>query len=60
MISPLVDQSFKVTQDALSLARLTPTSFDKFILVGGSTRIPLVRKRVESFFGAPPLDRPLI
>ncbi|MBX3185641.1 MAG: Hsp70 family protein [Labilithrix sp.] len=57
MITPLVDQSFKVTQDALALARLTPTSFDKVILVGGSTRIPLVRKRVEGFFGAPPLDR---
>ncbi|HEY8076949.1 MAG TPA: Hsp70 family protein, partial [Labilithrix sp.] len=57
MIMPLVERSFKVTQDALSLARLTPTSFDKVILVGGSTRIPLVRKRVESFFGAPPMDR---
>jgi molecular chaperone DnaK len=56
-ITPLVDRSFKVTQDALSLARLTPTSFDKVILVGGSTRIPLVRKRVEAFFGAPPMDR---
>ena len=57
MITPLVDRSFKVTQDALSLARLSPTSFDKVILVGGSTRIPLLRKRVEAFFGAPPLDR---
>ncbi|MDB5220480.1 MAG: Chaperone protein DnaK, partial [Myxococcaceae bacterium] len=57
MITPLVDRSFKVTQDALALARLSPTSFDKVILVGGSTRIPLIRKRVEAFFGAPPLDR---
>jgi molecular chaperone DnaK len=57
MITPLVERSFKVTQDALALARLSPTSFDKVILVGGSTRIPLIRKRVEAFFGAPPLDR---
>lgn len=57
MITPLVERSFKVTQDALALARLSPTSFDKVILVGGSTRLPLVRKRVEAFFGAPPLDR---
>ena len=57
MITPLVERSFKVTQDALSLARLTPTSFDKVILVGGSTRIPLIKKRVEAFFGAPPMDR---
>ena len=57
MITPLVDRSFKVTQDALALARLSPGSFDKVILVGGSTRLPLVRKRVEAFFGAPPMDR---
>ena len=31
--------------------KLSPTSFDKVILVGGSTRIPLVRERVEEFFG---------
>src|SRR5512146_2802560 len=57
MITPLVERTFKVTQDALALARLTPTSFDKVILVGGSTRIPVVRNRVEAFFGAPPMDR---
>jgi len=57
MITPIIDRTFKVTQDALSLARLSPTSFDKVILVGGSTRVPLVRKRVEAFFGSPPMDR---
>jgi molecular chaperone DnaK len=57
MVTPLVDRSFKVTQDALALARLSPTSFDKIILVGGSTRMPLLRKRVEAFFGQAPLDR---
>ncbi|MBX3208014.1 MAG: Hsp70 family protein [Labilithrix sp.] len=57
LLTPLVERTFKVTQDALTLARLSPTSFDKVILVGGSTRMPLVRKRVEAFFGAPPMDR---
>ncbi|MBK8216888.1 MAG: Hsp70 family protein [Myxococcales bacterium] len=57
LIQPLVDRTFRVTQDALALARLTPTSFDKVVLVGGSSRIPLVRRRVEAFFGAPPMDR---
>ncbi|MBK6460332.1 MAG: Hsp70 family protein [Myxococcales bacterium] len=57
VIQPLVERTFRVTQDALGLARLTPTSFDKVVLVGGSSRIPLVRRRVEAFFGAPPMDR---
>ncbi len=55
--TPLIERSFKVTQDALSLARLSPSSFDKVILVGGSTRMPLLRQRVEGFFGKTPLDR---
>jgi molecular chaperone DnaK len=57
MIEPLLARSFKVTQDALALARLAPSEFDRTILVGGTSRIPLVRRRVEAFFGAPPMDR---
>ncbi len=57
LAAALVDRTFHVTEDALSLARLSPTSFDRVILVGGTTRIPLVRQRVEAFFGTPPLDR---
>src|SRR5207244_13143869 len=34
-----------------------PVEFDRTILVAGTSRIPLVRKRVEAFFGAPPMDR---
>ena len=54
---PLVERSFAVCQEALSVAQLPVTAFDKVILVGGSTRIPLVRTRVEQFFGTQPLDR---
>jgi molecular chaperone DnaK len=57
MTEPFVERSFKVTQDALALARLAPSEFDRTILVGGTSRIPLVRRRVEAFFGAPPMDR---
>ena len=57
MTEPFVERSFKVTQDALALARLAPSEFDRTILVGGTSRIPLVRRRVETFFGAPPMDR---
>ncbi len=57
LAAPLVERTFAVCEEALSMARLPVTSFDKVILVGGSTRVALVRKRVEAFFGSPPLDR---
>jgi molecular chaperone DnaK len=57
LAAPLVERTFAVCQEALSVAGLPVASFDKVILVGGSTRVPLVRRRVEQFFGAPPLDR---
>jgi molecular chaperone DnaK len=57
LAGPLVERTFAVCEDSLSVAGLSVTHFDKIILVGGSTRIGLVRKRVEDFFGAPPLDR---
>ena len=33
---------------------MTPDAFDKIVLVGGTTRIPLVRRRVAEFFGREP------
>jgi molecular chaperone DnaK len=57
MTEPLVERTFRVTQDALALARLAPSEFDRTILVGGTSRMPIVRRRVEAFFGATPLDR---
>jgi molecular chaperone DnaK len=57
LATPLVERTFAVCQEALSVAHLPVSAFDKVILVGGSTRIPLVRRRVEQFFGAAPHDR---
>lgn len=51
LMRPLVERTFDVCQEALSIARLTPKDFDQVLLVGGSTRAPLVRSRVEAFFG---------
>lgn len=53
----LVDRSFKVCDEALQLARLKTDAFDNIILVGGSTRVPLIRRRVEQYFNKKPLDR---
>ncbi len=57
LATPLVERTFAVCQEALAVAQLPVSAFDKIVLVGGSTRIPLVRRRVEQFFGRPPLDR---
>jgi molecular chaperone DnaK len=57
LAAPLVERTFAVCEDSLGVAGLSVTNFDNVILVGGSTRIALVRQRVEQFFGAPPLDR---
>jgi molecular chaperone DnaK len=55
LAEPFLAQTFDVCREALNVARLTPGVFDQVLLVGGSTRIPLVRRRVEQYFGRPPL-----
>jgi molecular chaperone DnaK len=39
---------------ALADAKLKPSEMDEVVLVGGSTRVPLVRSMVENFFGRRP------
>ena len=57
LAAPMVERSFEVCADALGIARLAPNQFDQVVLVGGSTRLPMVRSRVAQYFGRPPLDR---
>ncbi len=54
LIGPLVERTLGSCEQALRDARLTPADLAQVILVGGSTRIPLVRRRVGEFFGRPP------
>jgi molecular chaperone DnaK len=53
LVAPIVDRTFDVCREALGIARLSTNEFDQVLLVGGSTRIPLVRRRVEEFFKKP-------
>ena len=54
MIAPLVERTIGPCRKALEDAGLKDTDIDEVILVGGSTRVPLVQKRVEEFFHKTP------
>ena len=51
LINELVNRTLKPCNQALSDADLKPKDIDEVILVGGSTRIPLVQKIVKDIFG---------
>ncbi|MCK6526667.1 molecular chaperone DnaK [Myxococcota bacterium] len=53
-IGPLVEDTFRHVRFALNDADLDVGDVDEVVLVGGSTRIPLVRRRVEEVFGKKP------
>jgi len=54
MIRPLVDRSLAPVKQALADAKRKPSDIDEVVLVGGSTRIPLVQEEVTKFFGKEP------
>ncbi|MCY4224608.1 MAG: molecular chaperone DnaK [Bacteroidetes bacterium] len=54
LIGDLVERTVTPMKQALKDAKLSADQIDEVILVGGSTRIPLVQKTVEEFFGKAP------
>ncbi|MCP4675395.1 MAG: molecular chaperone DnaK [Deltaproteobacteria bacterium] len=54
MIEDLVERTLKPCQKALDDASKRPGDIDQVVLVGGSTRIPMVQKRMNDFFGKEP------
>lgn len=54
MIDELVQRAIPPCRQALEDAGLKPSAVTEIILVGGSTRIPLVQKLVTDFFGKEP------
>ena len=53
-ISPLMDRADILVEVALGEAGIEPAGIGKVLLVGGSTRIPLVQQRLEKVFGKTP------
>ncbi len=49
LIAPIIERTLEPCRACLADAKLTPEQIDEVVLVGGSTRIPLVRAAVETF-----------
>jgi molecular chaperone DnaK len=54
IIRPLVERTLGPCRQALADAGLTPADIEEVVLVGGSTRIPMVRRAVHELFGRVP------
>ena len=55
MAAPFIARTLKRCELAVADAKLTPADIDAVVLVGGSTRMPLVRRRVAEMFHREPL-----
>ena len=54
MIQPIIDRTVGPCKQALKDAGLKPQQIDEVVLVGGSTRIPKVRRLAKDLFGREP------
>ena len=54
LIRPIIARTMAPVKMALADAKLAPKEMDEVVLVGGSTRIPLVRKTVGDYFQRAP------
>ncbi len=51
LIEPVIQRSDEPINQALQDAKFAPEDIDKVVLVGGPTRMPVVREKIERFFG---------
>jgi len=51
LAQPYIEKTIQCCRNALHDAQLTTADIDEVVMVGGSTRIPLVKKSVADFFG---------
>jgi len=56
LLTPLVERTIDICAGVLDDAGIDPADVRGVVLVGGSTRVPLVRKRVAELFGREPLS----
>lgn len=56
LIQPLIDKTIASCRSALKDAALKVSDIETIVMVGGSTRVPLVKESVSTFFGRPVND----
>lgn len=56
LITPLVDRTLSIFKDVIRQAEIKFNELDQIILVGGSSRIPLIFKKLEKLCGKAPLN----
>ena len=54
LVSDLVAKSFESVRRCLEDSKKSPREIDEVVLVGGSTRIPLIQEEVKKYFGKDP------
>ncbi len=54
MIEAVIERTMEPCRQALKDAKLTPSEIHEVVLVGGSTRIPMVQEKVKKLFGREP------
>ena len=54
IIQPIVARTMGPVKQALADAHLAPSAIEEVVLVGGTTRTPLIRRTVQEFFGRKP------
>jgi len=56
LVEPLVNRTIESCKQALRDANLSVADIEHVIMVGGSTRVPLVKQMIGAFFGKPVHD----
>lgn len=52
-VRPLIARTMEITEKSLRIAGIRAGDVDSILLVGGQTRMPMIHRRLEEFFGKP-------
>jgi molecular chaperone DnaK len=56
MTKDLIDKTFPYIDESLKSSRLNPEDIDEILLVGGQTRMPLLKRMITEYFQKQPIE----